>query len=105
MVGAPSSVLTRVATTLEQPPLVSHIFWPSSTYPPSESGKALVLMAATSEPQYGSDIENAPRISPVAIFGSSRAFCSGVPCCDTRYATMKCVLTMPLTDIQPRDSS
>ena len=38
-----------------------------------------VLIAATSEPSSGSLIENAARISPVAIFGSNRACCSGVP--------------------------
>ena len=41
---------------------------------------ALVLIAATSEPQPGSDIENAPRTSPVAIFGRYFFFCSSVPC-------------------------
>ena len=49
-------------------------------------------------------MENAPRTSPVAIFGSRRAFCSAEPCWEIRYATMKWVLTMPEIDIQPRDS-
>ena len=60
------------------------------------------MIAATSEPQPGSDIENAPRTSPVAIRGSSRCFCSSVPCCISMYATMKWVLMMPETLIQPR---
>jgi hypothetical protein len=59
--------------------VVSHIFWPSRTNPPS-AARARVLMAATSEPHSGSLIENAPRISPLAIFGSSRCCCSCVPC-------------------------
>jgi hypothetical protein len=36
-------------------------------------------MAATSEPSSGSESENAARISPVAIFGSSRRRCSSLP--------------------------
>ena len=52
------------------PPLVSHIFWPLIVQSaPSPSRTALVLIAATSEPQPGSLIENAPRTSPVAIRG------------------------------------
>ena len=38
-------------------------------------------MAETSEPSAGSDIENAPLTSPVAIFGRKWSFCSCVPCC------------------------
>ena len=38
---------------------------------------------STSEPRPGSDMENAPRTSPVAIRGSSRSRCSAVPCCIT----------------------
>ncbi len=60
------------------------------------------MIAATSDPQCGSDIENAPRTSPVAIRGRYLAFCSSVPCAMIMCATMKCVLTMPLTLIQPR---
>ena len=71
----------------------------------SPSRTAFDLIAETSEPHSGSDIENAPRTSPVAIRGSSRAFWSAEPCCEIRYATMKWVLTMPEIDIQPRDSS
>ena len=49
-------------------------------------------MAATSEPSSGSDIEKAPRTSPVAIRGRNRCFCSSVPCWRIMYATMKWVL-------------
>ena len=59
-------------------------------------------MAATSEPQPGSLIEKAPRTSPVAIRGRYFRFCSSVPCWSSRWATMKWVLMMPLTLIQPR---
>ena len=62
-------------------------------------------IAATSLPQPGSLIENAPRTSPVAMRGRYRCFCSSVPCWRRRYATMKCVLMIPLIDIQPRLSS
>src|SRR3954449_1547503 len=62
------AVRTRVATRLDEAPLVSHIFWPS-IFQPSPSLTALVLTAATSEPSPGSDIENAPRTSPAAILG------------------------------------
>ena len=48
---------------------------------------------------------NAARISPVAIFGNSRACCSGVPNFISRYEPMKCVLTIPEIEIQPRESS
>ena len=65
----------------------------------------LVLIAATSEPSSGSLIENAARISPVAIFGSSRSCWAGVPNFISRYEPMKCVLTIPEIEIQPRESS
>ncbi|CAB4735476.1 unannotated protein [freshwater metagenome] len=65
---APSSVRTRTATSVDEPPFVSHIFWPVSDQP-SPSRTALEVMAETSEPQPGSLIENAPRTSPVAIRG------------------------------------
>ena len=62
----------------------------------------MVLIALTSEPQPGSLIEKAPRTSPVAIFGRYFCFCSSVPCCSSIQATMKWVLMIPLTLIQPR---
>ena len=62
----------------------------------------MVLIAATSEPSDGSDIENEPRTSPVAIRGRYFCFCSSVPCRISMYATMKCVLITPETLIQPR---
>src|SRR5689334_24480956 len=101
---APGAVLTSVATIDDEAPLVSHIFCPLRTKS-GPSGTAAERIAATSEPQCGSDIENAPRTSPVAIRGSSAAFCSGEPYCAIRYATMKWVFTMPDTDIQPREIS
>jgi hypothetical protein len=86
---------------LAVPPLVSHIFWPFSTKS-SPSRAARVRMAATSEPRPGSDMEKAPRTSPVAIRGRNQDFCSSVPCLAIMWATMKWVLMMPDTDIQPR---
>jgi len=60
-------------------------FTPSATFTnpapsPEPSSTALVLIAATSEPRSGSDIENDPRVSPNAICGRYFAFCSSVPC-------------------------
>ena len=68
----------------------------------SPSRFALVLIAATSEPRSGSDIENEPRTSPVAIRGRKCFFCSSVPCREIMCATMKWVLITPDTLIQPR---
>ena len=47
-------------------------------------------------------MENEPRTSPTAICGRNFCFCSGVPCCLIMWATMKWVLMMPETLIQPR---
>ena len=63
-----------------------------------------MVIAETSEPRPGSDMEKAPRTSPAAILGRKYSFCSAVPCWLIMYATMKWVLTMPDTDIQPRAS-
>ncbi len=63
---------------------------------------AFDVIAETSEPSAGSDMENAPRTSPAAIRGRKYSLCSCVPCCLSMYATMKWVLMMPDTDIQPR---
>src|SRR4029078_4692569 len=93
---------TSTATRLEDPPLVSHIFCPLTVHSPSPLETALDLIAATSERQPGSDIEKAPRTSPVAIRGRYLCFCSSVPCCSSMEATMKWVFMMPLTLIQPR---
>ena len=62
-------------------------------------------IACTSEPHSGSVIENAQRISPVAIRGRKRSFCSSVPSRISMLATMKCVLMIPEMLIQPRASS
>ena len=58
---------------------MTHIFWPLISQSPSAVLTPEVLIAATSDPSSGSDSENAARISPVAIFGSSRDRCSSVP--------------------------
>jgi hypothetical protein len=62
-------------------------------------------MPWTSEPTSGSESEKAARISPVAILGRKVSFCSSVPNFISRYEPMKCVLTIPDTEIQPRESS
>jgi hypothetical protein len=64
-----------------------------------------VRIAWTSEPHSGSVIENAHLSSPVAIRGRKRSRCSSVPSRISMSAAMKCVLMMPDTLIQPRESS
>ena len=81
--GDSPSVRTSTASRFDVPPLVIHIFWPVMTKS-SPSRTALVVIALTSEPSAGSDIENEPRTSPVAIRGSKACFCSSVPCCCSR---------------------
>ena len=70
---------TSTNTTAERRPFVTHIFWPLISQSPSAVFTPVVLIAATSEPSSGSERLNAARISPVAIFGSSRWRCSSVP--------------------------
>ena len=72
------SVFTRTKTRPARSPLVTHIFWPLISQPPSTS-LAVDLMPWTSEPTSGSESENAPRTSPVAICGRYFSFCSSVP--------------------------
>jgi len=93
--------LTSVATTVECSPLVAHILVPLITYSPL-SRIARVWIACTSEPQFGSLIENPPWNSPVAIRGRKRWRCSSVPNFSMRKLTMKWVLMMPVIDIHPR---
>ena len=102
--SAAGSVFTSVATTPERRPFVTHIFWPLMSQS-SPSRTAVERIACTSEPQWGSVIEKAPRTSPVAICGSRRSRCSSVPLCSSIDEQMKCVLMMPETDIQPREIS
>jgi hypothetical protein len=85
--------------------LVTHIFCPLISQSPSPVLTAVVLIAATSDPSSGSDRLNAARISPVAIRGSSRCFCSSDPNFINRYEPMKCVFTTPEIEIHPRESS
>ncbi len=59
-------------------PLVMNILVPLITKP-SPSRRAVVRIAATSEPASGSVIAIAVRISPLANCGSHRAFCSALP--------------------------
>ena len=68
----PSGVLAARATMAARSPLVTHIFVPLMTYS-SPSGAALQRIAWVSLPASGSDSENAPRISPVAMRGRMRS--------------------------------
>ena len=101
---ASRSVRTSTKTRPERSPLVTHIFEPLISQP-SSTRVAAVLIAATSEPSSGSLMLNAARISPVAIRGNHVDCCSGVPNFISRYEPMKCVLTIPLIEIHPRESS
>ena len=103
--SASGSVLTSTNTRPERSPFVTHIFWPLISYVPSSCFFALALSAWTSEPISGSDRLNAARSSPVAICGSHFWRCSSVPYFISRYEPMKCVLTIPEIEIQPRESS
>ena len=101
---ASRSVRTSTNTTPDISPLVTHIFDPLISQS-SPSRVADVLIAATSEPNSGSLILNAARSSPVAIAGKNFSCCSLVPNFSNRYEPMKCVLTIPLIEIHPRESS
>src|SRR5436190_9273920 len=97
------SLFISTNTTLDKSPLVTHIFWPFRIQS-SPSLVATDLIPWTSEPTSGSESENAARSSPVAIFGRKYSFCSSVPNFISRYEPMKCVLTTPEIEIQPRES-
>ena len=58
---------------------MTHIFCPLISHSPSPTSFAVDLIPWTSEPTSGSESENAPRSSPVAIFGRYFCFCSSVP--------------------------
>ena len=77
--AASRSVFISTNTRPERRPLVTHIFWPLSSYVPSSSFLPVDLIAWTSDPSSGSERLKAARISPVAICGSRRSFCSSVP--------------------------
>jgi hypothetical protein len=55
-----------------------HVFSPSITQP-SPSGRAVVRIAAMSEPASASEMANAAIASPAATGGSQRARCASVP--------------------------
>ena len=100
----PSVVRAARATSPARTPFVTHVFVPVTTYS-SPSRSARHFSALVSVPASGSESERQPRISPVASRGSSRAFCSSVPCIFSRFADMTWVLRMPVSDIHPAASS
>jgi hypothetical protein len=91
-------------TTPARRPFVIHFLCPSRTYS-SPSRTARTLIACTSDPAWGSVMENAPRSSPVAIRGSSRPCCSRVPKVRSIQAAMKCVFMTPDSEIHAREIS
>ena len=99
--SASGSVFTSSAIRPARSPLACQRFSPVTTHS-SPSRTARVRMACTSEPQCGSVIENAARSSPLARRGSRRERCSSVPKRSSIEETMKCVLRIPATLIQPR---
>src|SRR3546814_4742184 len=87
----PSSVRAARATTEARSPLVTHALVPFRTYS-SPSRTALQERFLVSLPASGSDRDRAPRLSPVAIDGSRRCFCSSLPWYITSVAHMVWVL-------------
>lgn len=82
--GLPSSrrpVIAATATTpvMSVPELVMNAFEPLITHSPPSRTAVVRMPPGTSEPPPGSVRPNAPRISPVAIFGSQRSFWASVP--------------------------
>ena len=102
--SAPGSVLHSRTTRPARSPFVTHILVPFTTKSVAVALGA-ALMAWTSDPAPGSDMESAARSSPVAILGSHRSRCSSDPYFLSRYTAMKWVFMIPERDIQPRDSS
>src|SRR4029077_2202339 len=76
--SAAGSVFASSITIPERQPFVTHIFWPVITYS-SPSRTAVVRIAWTSEPAWGSVIESDARTSPEASTGSRRSRCGSVP--------------------------
>ena len=67
------SVVANTMTTSATGASVTHAFTPSSCSRPSSSGRAVVVMAATSDPASGSDMANDPIASPLHRSGSQPA--------------------------------
>ena len=102
--GSPSGTRASSATMPARSPLVTHIFVPLMTNS-SPSRTARQRSAPASEPLSGSDSEKQPRSLPVAIPGSDRSRCSSVPNRSISLAQMRWLLTIPASDIHPRESS
>ncbi len=75
----PASVCAQTTATPATEPLVIHILRPVSTQSPPASRLAYVRMPAGSEPWSGSVSPKQPMISPAAMPGSQRCFCSSEP--------------------------
>ncbi len=100
----PSSVRAASATIPARSPLVTHIFVPLITYS-SPSRVARHWTLRVSLPASDSDSERQPRSSPVAMRGSHRSCCSGVPFRMITLAAIVWVFTIPDRDIHPAASS
>ncbi len=101
--AAPSSVRTSTAIRFDVPPLVSHIFCAVDDGSRRRPATALRL----DRRDVGAQVRLRHRERPAHLPGppsaaGSFAFCSGVPCWVSMYATMKWVLMTPETLIQPR---
>jgi hypothetical protein len=89
----PSSARAHTTATSAKPPLVIHIFVPSSTQS-SPSRRARVRIDPGSEPESGSVSPKQPIASPAAIRGSHSCFCSSLPYAWIAYiASDPCTLT------------
>ena len=74
----PSSLRAHTTATSATEPLVIHIFEPLSTQP-EDVFFARVRMPAGFDPASGSVRPKQPIVSPAAIPGSQRSFCSSLP--------------------------
>ena len=93
-VGSSTRAQTTATSATDASPI--HRFAPSRTQP-SPSRRAVVVIAAGSEPPCGSVRAKHPISSPVAMPGSQRCFCSSEP-----YRRIALIAREPCTDTNVR---
>jgi hypothetical protein len=101
----PSSTLAHTTREVAMGELVIHILVPVSTQP-SPSRRARVFMLPGSLPLSGSVRPKQPTISPVAIWGRKRCFCSSLPYLASGHMTSEpCTLAKLRRPLSPYSSS
>ena len=99
------SVRAKSMSTSARAANVHHVLTPLMAQPPG-AGLADTLMPATSEPKSGSVTATATIVSPDAMRGSHRRFCSSPPpLTRARVRISGLVMSEPPTPNDPRDSS